>query len=51
MIQPIDIVQRIRKVKPFWFHGNPKIELIGDVNTFGTLKFDFIDKIIEYKIR
>lgn len=49
-IQPQDIVQRISRRKPYWFHGNPKIKLIGNDGQFGTLEFDFIDMVLQFRI-
>lgn len=49
-ITPEDITARLLRRHPFWFHGEPKIELIGEEHTFGILKFDFEDEIVSYRI-
>ena len=50
MIEPLDIVQRLCRSKPFWFDGPPKISLTGKSRKFGKLQFEFSDEIIQYKI-
>jgi hypothetical protein len=50
VIIPHDIVDRLLHKKPYWFHGKPKIELIGQDNSFGKLRFDFSDQVIEYNV-
>jgi hypothetical protein len=49
-IEPQDVVERLMRRKPHWFHGRPKIELSGNPGEFGVLRFDFIDKVVEYRI-
>lgn len=41
-----DIVYRLLRNKPYWFHGNPEVELRGEEGKFGTLVFDFQDEIL-----
>ena len=49
-IQPVDIAKNILRKHPHWFHGKPKIVLIGDEGEFGELRFDFGDEIVSYGI-
>ncbi len=49
-IQPEDIARRLVRAKPFWFHGAPKIHLLGDVKTFGDLSFNFGDQVVTYRV-
>jgi len=48
--QPKDVAQRILYVKRYWFHGNPKIEVIGETGQYGKLSFDFADEKVEYAV-
>lgn len=47
---PHDVAIRLFFRKRFWFHGNPKITLNGDVGSFGKLNFDFGDEVIAMNI-
>jgi len=49
-ITPIDVAQRLYKQKRFWFHGSPKIKLVGETGSFGKLLFDFGDEVVEQKL-
>lgn len=42
---PDDIAIRLYFNKPIWYHGNPKINLDGEVGYFGKLNFDFLMKL------
>lgn len=48
--QPHDIARRFLYAKPYWFHGNPKVKLVGENRSFGRLHFDFGDKQLVYRI-
>lgn len=50
LITPQDIVARLLCRHPCWFHGEPTIHLSGEEGSFGKLKFDFGDEIVEYNI-
>lgn len=43
---PHDVAVRLYFKKRIWFHGLPKVSLIGEVGTFGKLQFDFGDSIV-----
>jgi hypothetical protein len=45
-----DVVARLLRRHPFWFHGEPKVELKGEERTFGVLSFDFGDELVSYRI-
>lgn len=48
--KPIDIAMRLHRHKRHWFHGNPKISLEGQPNSFGVLIFDFGDEVVKQRI-
>jgi hypothetical protein len=50
VIEPKDVVLRLIRRKPHWFHGRPKVSLKGRKRRFGKLLFDFIDQVVEYNI-
>lgn len=49
-ITPIDVVDRLLCKKRHWFHGDPTIKLIGEQASFGVLRFDFGDEIVEQRV-
>jgi hypothetical protein len=51
-IDPKDVALRLMRRKMIWFHGAPKVTLVGDNGKFGKLCFDFHDDddIVEWKI-
>ena len=50
-IDPKDVALRLMRRKMIWFHGAPKVTLVGKNGTFGKLCFDFHDDdIVEWKI-
>lgn len=49
-ISPQDVVVRLLRRHRIWFHGEPTVALDGEEGSFGTLKFDFGDEVVEYKI-
>jgi hypothetical protein len=50
MVTVDDIIDRLYRRKPFWFHGKPDIRVEGNRGKFGKLIFDFHDEIVVYKI-
>lgn len=50
-INAYDIARRLAIRKRFWFHGKPKISLIGYDKQFGQLSFDFGDDNISFNVR
>lgn len=49
-VTPYDIVRRLLRRKPMWYHGAPEIKLEGEANTFGVLSFDFKDSVVKWNI-
>jgi len=49
-VTPIDIVRRLQYMKRYWLFGPPSIGLEGVNGEFGTLIFDFKDRIVKFDI-
>lgn len=49
-IQPSDIAERLYFRKRHWFHGEPKIKVLGNEGKFGKLQFDFGDEKVEFNV-
>ena len=47
---PHDVATRLYFQKRFWYHGEPKITLVGEVGSFGKLNFDFGDSVVSMRI-
>ena len=49
-ITPQDVFDRLFRSHRIWFHGEPTVTLDGEKGSFGMLKFDFGDEVVEYKV-
>lgn len=49
-ITSLDVAKRLFKKRRHWFHGKPDVSLEGKEKTFGKLKFDFHDEVVEFSI-
>lgn len=46
-----EIVKRIARRRPIWYHGNPTIQIIGNEGEFGYIELDFKDgKPLKWRI-
>ncbi len=49
LVEPDDIVNRLLRVRPYWFNGNPLIRLIPGIGQrMGALEFDFGDQQVRF---
>lgn len=49
-LQPKDILERLFRRKPNWYHGVPSYHVYGVEKQFGFLVFDFKDEVVSFKV-
>jgi len=50
MYQPEDFLNRLIRRKPYWFHGNPTVQLFGEEKQFGEIAFYFPDEKVVFRL-